>query len=232
MKSLRKRMLSLGLVFVLVLSCFTVTGAQKTQAAEKSYMQKLNLKELKGNAKYKITTGIRYSNQKITSKYYITNLKKTNAKKKGYKKLTFTFCVESTNPKISKSAIHKNVAKDSNGEYCYYYYAIVDAATGKDLEGENDLDVTCTSTDWKYKYYPKQKDNDDCWVRYVEKTKVNVTVVYPASYKDLGIVIGMCDSSKVKIGKTENKFWEGKTAFGETSYYKKAKQYAFYKKIK
>ena len=79
MKSFKKRILSFGLVFSLVLSCFVVTGPVKTPAPEKSYMQRLKLKELKTNGKYKIKTYVDYTNAKQTSTYYITNLKKTNA---------------------------------------------------------------------------------------------------------------------------------------------------------
>lgn len=139
----------------MVLSCFVVTGPVKTPAAEKSYMQRLKLKELKTNGKYKIKTYVDYTNAKQTSTYYITNLKKTNAKKKGYKKLPFTFIVEPSNIKYSSSAIHGNANNGTAGGHLGYYYAIVDNTTGKDLEEDNDVDVTCTNSDWKHKYYPK-----------------------------------------------------------------------------
>lgn len=233
MKIIKKRILSLVLVLSLIMGCFMAIGTVDVQAASKNYMQNLKLKELKVNKKYQIKTPVTCTNTKQTSKYYITDLKKTDAKKKGYKKLTFTILIESSNVKQSKSSIHKLVnTYDSSGSNWRGYYAIVDSATGKELYEENEFDVTYTSSDWKYKHYPKQKDSDDCWVRYTEKTKATVTVVYPKTYKDLGILIGMYNSKEVKDGKTENAFWNGKKAFGATSYYKKAKNNCYYKKIK
>ena len=191
MKSFKKRILSFGLVFSLVLSCFVVTGPVKTPAAEKSYMQRLKLKELKTNGKYKIKTYVDYTNAKQTSTYYITNLKKTNAKKKGYKKLTFTFIVEPSNIKYSSSAIHGNANNGTAGGHLGYYYAIVDNTTGKDLEEDNDVDVT---------------------------------VVYPESYKDLGIIVGAYDNSTRELFFGDDSFWSGEKAFGKSSYYKYAKE--------
>lgn len=137
----------------MAMGCCTVAGVTNTQAAEKSYMQNLKLKELKSNAKN---------------------------------------------------------------------------TTGKDLELTNDLNVTCTNSGWTHKYYPKQKDSDGCWVKFREKTKCRVTVTYPASYKNLGIILGTYDFSYAP----EDDFWNGETAFGKTTYYKNAKKYAYYKKIK
>ena len=233
MKLLKKRILSLGLAITLALGCCSVMGTVQAQAATKNYMGSLKLKELKANTKYKIKTTVGGTKQKQTSEYYIANLKKTNAKKKGYKKLTFTFCVDSANVTQSKSAIHKlSYYRGTNGEQRGSYYAIVDAATGKDLEIENDVNVTCSNSEWKYRMYPKQEDSHGCWVRYTQKAKVNVTVVYPASYKNLGIIIGMYDTSDFKNGKTETAFWNGTKKFSETKYYKQAKKYSYYMKVK
>ena len=238
MKKMKKRILSIALALTLAFGCCAVTGTVDTQASSKNYMDKLNLKELKANKKYKIQTSVKYTNKKQSSKFYITDLEKTKAKKKGYNKLTFRFIIEQANinfSSISKSKLLNSIYNETDIGQSGYFYAIVDATTGKDIEDDNDVDVTCTASDWKYAYYPKyhfSSEGYDYWYRAVKKVRISATVVYPEDYEDLGIIIGMYDSSKCKDGKNERAFWSGTKAFGQTNYYKKAKNTCYYKKIK
>lgn len=113
---------------------------------------------------------------------------------------------------IDKSKLLNSIYNETDIGQSGYFYAIVDATTGKDIEDDNDVDVTCTSSDWKYAYYPKyhfSSEGYDYWYRAVKKVRISATVVYPEDYEDLGIIIGMYDSAKCKDGKNENAFWSG-----------------------
>jgi len=86
----------------------------------------------------------------------MTNYKVTKADKEGYKQCTFTLTFNRS-IKPSKKQVNKMGARiDSYGGFGgNFYYTVVDYQTGKSLEGENDKDVTVTSSDWKYSKYSK-----------------------------------------------------------------------------
>lgn len=199
-------------------------------APRKPYMKTLKLKwDLKKNKAMKFTSKFVEVGKKPMT-MTIKNVKVSKAKKEGYKKLTFTV-VGKQAWKPTKKQVHKMVksklCRETGSIGGYHWWTVADYDTGLSLEGPNKLGVTVKTV--KKNSYKRIKDNDGCYVRFgVWTTKV--TVAYPEDYK--GLCIGVGGRNTVKGTKTDDLFFEGKRAFGKTSFYKYGKTNSRWMRIK
>lgn len=217
----------------ILLSLFVFGGVAFTlpvDAASKPDLKKANVKwDLKANKTIKAKMKwVVIGAQPITIRMTNYKVKKL---KNGYKKCTFTVIVRSKiNP--SKQQIYKMAEKyeDTGTMGGSFYWTVVDYKTGKSLNAANDKDVTVTDTGWINSKYKKLKGKDGSWIRYARKSKIKVTVVYPATYKDLAIGIGGCSKVKYKL----NSYWNGKKSYSKTKgmWDKKDRSYAHFKRVK
>ena len=155
----------------------------------------------------------------------VNSLKVEDAKKEGYKKLTFSLVI--TYPDFTKKEVHKanHVETDSLGGEVYYTFA--DYETGQCLEVENDKDVSCKSTGWKstkyvevYHAWETTPDGGerDCMLEYAKIHRVKkVTVVYPETYKNLCLIVGGHDKSIITNPVKDDAFWSGEGKFSKSS---------------
>lgn len=228
MKKLKKRIMSLALALTLALGCCAVVDTTTTQAATKTFTEKHNLKKGKSNTKYKIKTPLEGLKQKQTNYYYVKDLKITDAKKKGYKKATFTFVVDFGKVDLSKMS-KKTLAESDYFDLCHFnaYCAIINNETGEtvtDATGEN---VTSKDSGYKYKYYPEYKYNyngDAYMIRMYKQVYCKFTVTYPADGVKLAFIYGTIDTDKYKASYKDEEFFDStEYDFSDTSYYKSKK---------
>lgn len=229
-KKIWKQVVSILLVFTVI---FVGVGTQYTTVnASVSYMKKLGVKfGIKDGKEYTFTqkfAGVGIT--KLTGK--ITNITVKDANKEGYKKLTYTVTMKpqfrptkSQVDKIYKSCWAKYDG-DTFGEHMFF--AVVDGVTGVDLEEENDYDVKVTSKETS-KTKSKRFYGSQAWIEYCIVWQKKVTVVYPEDYKDL--CVGFGGGNFVKEKSVDEKFWEGKKAFGKTNFYKKGKKNSRWLKV-
>lgn len=204
----------------------------QVQAAQKAHMKSVNVKwDLKPNKTISFKT--RYAGLGMMKREAkITKYKIKNSKIKGYKELTFTVKFSHI-PKLSGQQVHKcaysrefDKYNTIGGDFCY---AILDYNTGKYLTANNNSDVYIQGGKWitsAKKYY---YDSHGCWVRSYSYTK-SVKVTYPKNYK--GLCIGICGNTVLKDTKNDDAFWNGKAAFGKTTFYdKKDKSVAHFMRV-
>lgn len=241
-----KKMISI--LLALVLGAGSIFSSATNASAAGKALGKLNLNwDLKNGKSYEVPIRLPVINKKGNGTIQIKNLKKANAKKKGYKKITFIFECHGENIKLSNEEIVdlcQSPAVDV-GEISDKYVAIIDYASGMSLDTKNKYQVTVKSSSWKTTYYPKQhsqyyegeKLGQDWWWRCIKMSKIKVTITYPKSYKNLCIGIGETVliqnyMSDFKESKNDKAFWKGKTSFAKTDMYKKWKKYAHFMRIK
>lgn len=251
--------IAIVLAMTMILTSFAIV--MPVNAASKPDLKKANVKwDLRNNKELKFKTkwsiiGVKKHTVKMT------NFKITNAKKKGYKKCTFTLTYKlKINP--TKKQVREMAALMSepniDGEYSFggnYYFTVVDYKTGKSLERKNDKNVKVTSSGWKYSDYHKMTTKDGSWIRYAKKATVNVTIVYPKKYKNLAIGvgghtdapsyyseinsgggdgIGVASASGYITNPNANKYWKGKRTFSEEKllWSKKDSSFAHFMRVK
>lgn len=233
MKTFKKIIATILMLSLCIGTLSMGTNVVSADAAKKPYMKKLKLKwDLKSNKNVKFTQPIAaIGNKKYTAK--ITKYKITDAKKKGYKKLTFVY-TSKRNWKPSKNQVHKiansSFAKKNASVGSGQYYTLVDYDTGANLEMENDYNVTVKSGEWKHKKYKKYSDDDKCWINLWTTSSVKVTVTYPEDYK--GLCIGIGGAALLEESKADTAYWNGEKVFGQTSYYKKGKKNSHFMRVK
>lgn len=219
------------LLMLAIATCFAFMPVQ-VQAAQKAYMKSVNVKwDFKKNKTISFKT--KYAGLGMMKRdVKMTNYKIKNSKINGYKELTFTLKF-SYIPKMSGTQVHKCVNSREfskynsiGGDFCY---AIVDYNTGKSLTANKNMDVYVQSSTWVYspkKYY---YDSHGCWIGTCSYSKT-IKVTYPKNYK--GLCIGVCGNTVLKDTKKDDTFWDGKTAFGKTTYYdKKDKSVAHFMRV-
>lgn len=164
----------------------------------------------------------------------ITNYKVVNDKKKGYKKLTFTFNYTRKWTPTAKD-VHKILNCDEIQQYQTmggeYYYGIVDYKTGYDLEQHNDLKVKVKAGKWKSTGTKKYTDSDGCWVSLPKKSSCKVTVTYPKDYDGLCIFVSGSNSLDTYTYE-DAAFWNGMYAFNATSLYIDGKKNSHWMRVK
>lgn len=222
--NMKRRGICLVMVMILLAGALSMMGAPKAAAAEKKRMDSLKLNwDLKEGKTY-----IASCNDKLTllgdSKigFTLTKLKKETLKN-GRKKVSFIITYNRPNYKLSSQDIHNNTNYGTSVNVKVLsedYFTVVDKATGLSLEGENDFGVKVKNSGWKkYGQYPKQYDNDGCWIYYNKYSAVKVAITYPADYKDLCVGVGNFLHAE-KWADKNDAFWAGKKSFDKTTYYK------------
>lgn len=206
----------------------TTTKASTTKKTSTAVMAKLKLRwSLKADKKLSITepyAGVGAKKSTIVMKNYKVRASKN---KPGYKVLSFDV-VRTLGWAPTKKQVHKIMNSD------YYvdtdsvgggiYVAVVDRTTGKSLAVKgNKQKVTVRSSEWTFSNPTKMiTDEDRCHsLALWKKSKIHVSVTYPSSYK--GLCIGVGGYNKKVETKADTQFWQGKTSFKNTSFYKSAK---------
>lgn len=241
MKTAKKIM---SIILAITMLAGTIFSNSNNASAAGKSLGKMGLHwNLKSGKTYKVPHRILYQNDLKWGKVKIKNFKKANAKKKGYKQITFTFEFQGKNAKLKKETI-LNMSQVGYTYDTSYYYTIADYATGTSLEGKNKFNVTVKSSKWKTTYYEKQHamghfvegDEDfDNWIRLTKKATTKVTVIYPKTYKNLCIGVGGYTGvfdENVDQEKKDKAYWKGKTTFDKTYMYKKGKKYAYFMRVK
>lgn len=177
-----------------------VTG-ENTQEDVTAYMEMLKLNwDLKNGKTLRLTAkfpgiGKKKYNVKMTG-YTIED-----AKKEGYKKLTFSY-VSTRMWSPSKKQVDKifnTCYQKWEQDYVYLpsasAYAIVDYNTGVSLEGENEYGITVSSK-FKSSKIIKYKGTGGSWIKLPKKEVVKVKVLYPSDYTNL--CIGVLGENKTR----------------------------------
>lgn len=217
MKKILKRLVSLMLAAAIVL---LAVPAQVQAEEKKPYMKRLNVKwDLKPDKEVTFQsywTGIGYLDGTVK----LTDYKITDAKKKGYKKLTFIYDGTSLKKTPSNQQIHAIVNSPDFQKYWdvggAMQYAVVDYTTGRSLEADNNRNVTVKYKELAGTTDTTYNDSDGCWImgsRWREK----VTVTYPDDYKGLCIVVGGTTKERIVDKGFDNDFYNGNGKFGKTS---------------
>lgn len=208
MKNNLKKMVSLTLAAILIL----LLCPARVQAEEKKpYMKRLNISwDLEPDKEIdfqQYTPGKGYLDSSVTLKNY----KIVDAKKEGYKKLTFTVIMHPFKNGLSNQDIHDiaNTKYDIRGGH---YYTLVDYTTGRCLEADNNRDVTVKDSGW----YDEKKfvDSHGCYITI--ESKVKVTVTYPADYKGLCLVAGGYAERHITHRSVDDQFYDGAVKLGKS----------------
>lgn len=206
---MKRKLLSLLMVMAIVAGVvFQPVYGSMTAEAKTPFMKTLGVKWDLKEGKWVTIRANLVGNVWLENKATIKNVKLEDAKKKGYKKLSYTLIVkpEASTPK----QVHKMVTNLDNNdgkllgyEYTDYCYDI----DGFSMSEDNDNDIK-TSGKWKYYNKYKIKDSDGCWITQHEIAKCKCTVVYPAKdYKKICIGIAGNGSYKHPSG-TGLDVWE------------------------
>ena len=229
MKNTFKKVMGALMVAVLMMGVLAVP-TQKAQAASKNYMKGLKLNwDLKKNKKMKVKSAIVVL-KKVNTGIKITNYKLGNAKKEGYKKLTFSVTFKNIYKRPSDSQIHKMVAAPKQGGG--FWWSVADFNTGLSLEEKNDFDVRVKSSDKKIKkkkYTEYADDHHTCCLE-LYTIRYNVSITYPENYD--GLCIGVGGNNQINQSSADKKYWVGKVKFGKTTYYKKGKKNSHWMRIR
>jgi len=152
----------------------------------------------------------------------LKNYKVTDASKKGYKKIKFTYEAvpdAHTLGMIKKVNGYWDSEKNKVVKGKKYtiepnpWYAVFDYKNGENLEIKNSHDVTVRVGKWKNDYGKLKKGKG---TKYWKKSSVKVEITYPKSYKNMVIAVGGSNSNETN----SNKFWKGKCSFLKTEMYK------------
>ena len=190
MSKLMKKLAAIVLALAVVVT-FVPATTSTAFAASKPDMKKANVKwDLKNNKTLKFKTNW-YELGEKTHTVKMTDFKVTKAKKKGYKKCTFTLTFKR---KINPTKKQVRKMGEFAGEWGTiggsFYYTVVDYKTGKCLEGKNDKNVKVTDSGWEYSDYVKKTGKNGTWIRYPKTSTVKVKIIYPKDYKNLAIGVG------------------------------------------
>lgn len=223
-----KKIVTIMLAIVLLISFAPL----QTQAASKNYMGRLNVSwNLKNNKMVTFKTnfaGVGMKEQKAK----IMNYKITNAQEAGYKELTYVIrfeMVKKSKPKEIHKICKSKFFKKNNSMAGFLNTYVVDYDTGKSLLKKNPYGVTCTF-EWKTLNTREEKDGDGCTLN-TYRQQISYKIIYPKSYK--GLCIGLGGSTGLTVKKNDTRFWNGKAAFGQTSFLsKKDKSIAHFMRVK
>jgi hypothetical protein len=214
----------------------------EVQAAKKAYGDRLTL-----NNKIKLDqtktftkTGV-YKQSSLFKKKKTAKIKYTitcSRKEEGdYYKVTYKVTYKHlSNPKISSFS---KIAEDYQWSLTKpdEIFTVFDYQTGLSLEADNDLDVTVEEGKRKYTYYPWQKwsvSGKKGRYRNVKTLSYTFTVTYPKDCEDVVVGIGFVNHVLVQDSDNDNAdnlYWEGKAAYGKTTFYKKGKKTMSYMRL-
>lgn len=218
------------IAFVLLCSVLFcgLAGATFESKAESGYMKRLGVPmDLEEGESYTFTQ--RYAGLgKKEFTWTLTDLKQKKSKKSGYLELSYVITYQQPfepdadeTDKILQTAYFKKYGNVGS----QYWFAVVDGSNGMSLETQNDKDVTVTTDDLDFEansFWGRDTNANGTEI-IADLWKIKVTVVYPKSYQDLCIGFGGGNDLRDKESKADQKFWDGKAAFGKTTYYKKGK---------
>ena len=203
---MKKKILSLLMVMAIIAGVvFQPVCGSMTAQAKTPFMKKLGVKwDLKEGKWVKIRVhhkGNVWQEVKVT----IKNVKIQDAKKEGYKKLSYT--VVGKREKYTPSQVHK-VAKSANGaasdilfldNRCY-------DIDGFQMSSAYDSDIK-EKENWKHSKVYKCEDSDGCSVDFFDNFKGKCTIIYPEKdYKK--ICIGICGNGSYKYHGDDSNLWE------------------------
>ena len=223
------------LVFVVALACliggiFLTMKFKKTKIAVKPYMESLDVNwDLSENKAVPYSSFIAGIKKKMSGSAKITNLKITNADRKGYKKLTYRCTFDDKKWKPSNSEILKvlksKYAKKTGqiGDLKMHY--VVDYNSGKSLMVKNDRDVIVAVNPLPTKPV-KYTEPGGSWICFAD-IGIDVVVIYPEDYK--GICIGVGGTNCLEPTQDDLAFDQGLRMFDKTSYYLKKNNCHFMK---
>lgn len=226
-------------LFLLTLAIAVVAAFMPVQveAASKPYMKTVNVKwDLKKDKT--ITYKSKYAGLgMMKQKVKITGYKIKNAKKKGYKELTFTVnylrrlnLSKRQVHKCAKSQKYQSIVINQEPDGGLYFVTAVDYGTGKCLDVHNDKGVTVKKGVICHKAGKIYRDRDGCSVYISTKVTRKMKVTYPKKYK--GLCIGVGGSRSIEQTPDDTAFLFGNVAFGKTSYYgKKDKSVAHFMRV-
>ncbi len=209
MKKYEEKLLSLLMIMAIIAGVvFQPVYGSMTAEAKTPFMKTLGLKwDLKEGKWVTIRTNY-VGNIWLESKATIKNVKLKNAKKKGYKKLSYTINIKYGKP--TSDQIHKTCAAYTNngGEDCdYEFSAFCYDIDGFDMIEDSDSDIKASGK-WTFGKKHKYKDFDGCSWKLPETAKCKFTIVYPAKdYKKICIGIAGNGSYKHPSGTGFN-VWE------------------------
>lgn len=211
---MKKKLLSLLMIMAIMAGVvFSPLCVNMTAQAKTPFMKTLGLKwDLKEGKWVKIRINCA-GNVWQEAKATIKDVKLKDAKKEGYKKLSYTIVIKCE--KFTQSQVHKI----ANSSYKYLYENNV-TAWRYDIDGFC-MDSGSDDSDIKAKYKFKEskkykcKDSDGCWVKMSDTIKYKGSVVYPEKdYKK--ICIGISGNGSYK-DPADDDLWE-------SSVYKKDKK--------
>lgn len=203
---MKKKLLSLLMIMAIVAGVvFQPVYGSMTVEAKTPFMKTLGLKwDLKEGKWVKIRINFA-GNVWQEAKATIKDVKLKDAKKKGYKKLSYTIVVK--REKLTPSQVHKIGSAPVNK--ITYEFALdtpLYDIDGYEIDADNDSDIKRKDKD-TWSKLSKYKDSDGCWVKISDTFKAKRTVVYPAKdYKK--ICIGICGNGSYKAADNDDNFWE------------------------
>lgn len=227
-KKMTKQLVSLLLAATMILGGAFALRVD-ADAAQKNYMKKLGVK-------WGIEEGKAYSFKHIWAgigskdfTWKISNAKSKNVKK-GNKQLSFTLTYHidfKPTPEEVSANVYSDYSQSTGHSGATFAYAIVDAASGLDLEGENSKKVVVKSSkkEGKQNQYYGLYGMEQSWdtVTFPSTIKYKVTVTYPKNYNDLCIGLSGSNVLAGQGSQADANFWDGKVPFGKTTFYKKGK---------
>lgn len=214
MKVLQK----LGIIFVVMLTTFLFLFEGSALASKEPYMKsskvRWNLKPDKTITFKTYYSGYGYMDVKATVKDFVIK----NAKKKGYKKLSFYIDYQLPQLKLTKKQIKKIF--DARNQLLYMW-TILDYKTGTSLEVENDFGVKVSYKPWEYSEdtYMYSVDSDTK-IGYAKSAKKEVSVIYPEDFDRMCLMIGGSTDPSYE----GSLFWDGDIPLRKTPFYKKDKK--------
>lgn len=222
-KNVKKQIMALVLAFTIVFA--GVASVHIEADAATTYMKKIGVKwGLKAGKTYTFTTqyaGVGTKNVTWT----LSDMKKKSAKKKNFKQISFVLTYQDGfHPTAAEvdQVMKNDYGMTYSNTGASFWYAIVDASTGLDLEHTNNVKVKIKTKD-----LPSEKNTyngtDGAWMEVPNVWKKQVTVVYPSDFKNLSIGFGGGNVLSGNQTQEDTDFWDGSVPFGKTTYYKKGK---------
>ena len=194
--------------------------------APASYMRKLGVTfGIKEGKKYTFTQQLAGLGERNIS-WTMNDVHVRKAKKKNYKELTFEVVFASPNqlsPLEVDAICGTDYAVKNHNSGAGMWYAVVDGATGLNLEGKNKVHVTVKDKNLDFLYNTYYGSSASVWQNMVYLWRTKVSVTYPNKYEDLCIGFGGSNVLSNERTKADTDFWKGKVPFAKTTMYRRGK---------
>ena len=204
--------------------------------AQASYanLKKAGLKfDLKANKSVSFTQYLRgAASSKFTAKVSKPKIKSISGDRK---KATFTVTLSLKSfSTAQRDAVFKALRKDYTANQIFggQFWGLVDYTTGKSLYASNNANKVKATTTETYTNTKRYAAADGTWFTMTTARKINFSVVYPASYKGMCLVVGGMTYPFASRNSTSKNFWSStKTTYYQTQYFKKNKTNAHFMRI-